>query len=368
MRRLQARGELGGSGRFALGSGPRLGALRRARHLAAGIALVASATALWAQDVPLSLAQALDLAQQQNLDILAQRARMDAEVARAQGVKRTGWPRLSLVSGWSRTNTRSMVFAQKLNAREFTQDDFAIDRLNSRDALSHLTTTLLADVPVDVSGRVKARAEAQSSSGRAADALTDETTQNVRLRVVEAYRRAALALRVVDVAERTLASARAREADVERGSARARPCARTFSGCGPGAGNGRPTSRTAEPMARSLSRCSRALSVRPGNRLRGGAGPDRDPGHRLVPVLLRAPGDPLADPPVTDRHLAWPLGLRRLLHRHLVALGYWVHAGFLLFTAFVGANLFQSAFTNACPAMTAFRRLGVPDAGSPVRR
>jgi hypothetical protein len=51
-----------------------------------------------------------------------------------------------------------------------------------------------------------------------------------------------------------------------------------------------------------------------------------------------------------------------------VALGYWVHPGFFLFTAFVGANLFQSAFTSACPAMAVFRRLGLPDAGSPVRR
>ena len=51
-----------------------------------------------------------------------------------------------------------------------------------------------------------------------------------------------------------------------------------------------------------------------------------------------------------------------------VALGYWVHPGFLVFTAFVGANLFQSAFTNACPAMTLFRRLGLPDSGHAVRK
>jgi hypothetical protein len=42
-----------------------------------------------------------------------------------------------------------------------------------------------------------------------------------------------------------------------------------------------------------------------------------------------------------------------------VALGYWVHPAFFLFTAFVGANLFQSAFTNACPAMAVFRKLGL---------
>lgn len=51
-----------------------------------------------------------------------------------------------------------------------------------------------------------------------------------------------------------------------------------------------------------------------------------------------------------------------------VSLGYWVHPGFLVFTAFVGANLFQSAFTNACPAMALFRRLGLVDAGHPVHR
>jgi len=36
----------------------------------------------------------------------------------------------------------------------------------------------------------------------------------------------------------------------------------------------------------------------------------------------------------------------------------------LLFTAFVGANLLQSAFTNACPAMTIFRKCGLKDAGA----
>ena len=42
-----------------------------------------------------------------------------------------------------------------------------------------------------------------------------------------------------------------------------------------------------------------------------------------------------------------------------VALGYWVHPGFFLFTAFVGLNLFQSAFTNTCPAMAIFRKMGL---------
>jgi len=46
-----------------------------------------------------------------------------------------------------------------------------------------------------------------------------------------------------------------------------------------------------------------------------------------------------------------------------VALGYWVHPAWFLFTGFVGLNLFQSAFTNWCPMMTILRRMGVGAAG-----
>jgi outer membrane protein len=179
------------------------------------LTLMASAVPLGAQEVPLSLAQALDLAERHNPEVLARRARTEAEATRAQAVKRTSWPRLSLASGWSRSDTPALVFAQKLNAGDFTQDDFAIDRLNSPAALSHLTTTLVAEVPVDAFGSIKARAEAQSSSGRAEKEQADESVQDLRLRVVEAYRRAALAQRVVEVGERALAGARAREADME---------------------------------------------------------------------------------------------------------------------------------------------------------
>jgi hypothetical protein len=44
-----------------------------------------------------------------------------------------------------------------------------------------------------------------------------------------------------------------------------------------------------------------------------------------------------------------------------VALGWFVHPAFFLFTAFVGANLLQSAFTKTCPMISLLRRLGVPD-------
>jgi hypothetical protein len=42
-----------------------------------------------------------------------------------------------------------------------------------------------------------------------------------------------------------------------------------------------------------------------------------------------------------------------------VALAHFHNPNWLWFTAFVGANLFQSAFTDWCPMMAILRKLGV---------
>ncbi len=44
-----------------------------------------------------------------------------------------------------------------------------------------------------------------------------------------------------------------------------------------------------------------------------------------------------------------------------VALGWFVHPAFFLFTAFVGLNLLQSAFSHWCPMMTILRKLRVKE-------
>jgi hypothetical protein len=45
-----------------------------------------------------------------------------------------------------------------------------------------------------------------------------------------------------------------------------------------------------------------------------------------------------------------------------VLLGIYVSPYFLWFTLFVGANLFQSAFTNWCPMMAVLRKSGLREA------
>jgi len=44
-----------------------------------------------------------------------------------------------------------------------------------------------------------------------------------------------------------------------------------------------------------------------------------------------------------------------------LALGYWVHPGFFLFTAFVGANLLQSSFTGLCPLQSILKKAGIAE-------
>jgi len=57
-----------------------------------------------------------------------------------------------------------------------------------------------------------------------------------------------------------------------------------------------------------------------------------------------------------DRYLRLIAGLFVVLS---VVLGMYVDTRFFWFAAFVGLNLFQSAFTNWCPMMTILRKAGV---------
>lgn len=44
-----------------------------------------------------------------------------------------------------------------------------------------------------------------------------------------------------------------------------------------------------------------------------------------------------------------------------LALGHWVNPNFYYFTAFVGVNLLQSAFTKWCPMISLLRALGLKE-------
>jgi len=179
-----------------------------------GAALGAAAVAQ-AEDVPLTLAEALALADKANPELQAAAARVEAQAARTESVQRMKWPRLGVSMGWSRMDMPAGVFANKLNSGEFTMADFDVARINDPSALNHLGTNLSLEVPIDVFGKVGTMAGAMAAHGDAATAGTRDATQEIRMRVVEAYRQAEMAGRAALVTERVVGVAKAREAEIQ---------------------------------------------------------------------------------------------------------------------------------------------------------
>jgi hypothetical protein len=68
----------------------------------------------------------------------------------------------------------------------------------------------------------------------------------------------------------------------------------------------------------------------------------------------------------TERYIRIFAGAFVLLSLALGVSGspFFVDANWLWFTAFVGANLFQSGFTRLCPLDTILRKLGVKTGGA----
>jgi len=165
--------------------------------------------------IPISLAEALALAAEQNPDLAAARAQAEAAGAGAEAARRGHLPRVDLSTGWSYSDIPSAVFAHKLDAGEFTAGDFAISRLNDPAGLGHLGSALAVEAPIDAFGKIRTAAESAAARAQSAEAQVEEGLLDLRLQVALAYRRAALARRAVGVTERALKGARSREGDVE---------------------------------------------------------------------------------------------------------------------------------------------------------
>ncbi len=178
------------------------------------VCLLAAATS-HADDVPVTLHEALAIAERDNPELQAAGVRVEAQVARAESVRRMLWPRLGLSSNWTRTDMPAAVFANKLNSGQFSAADFDVARINEPGALSHLGSSLSLQLPIDAFGKVRTMAGALSASGDAAAAGRRDALQEIRMRVVEAYRNAETARRAVGVTARMLDVARAREAEMQ---------------------------------------------------------------------------------------------------------------------------------------------------------
>jgi outer membrane protein len=179
------------------------------------ITLLAAAGLARAEDRPVTLAEAVAIAEKANPELQAAAARIEAQLARTESVQRMSWPRATVQSTWSRMDLPAGVFANKLNSSQFAAADFDPTYLNNPGALNHLGTNALVEVPIDVFGKVGTVAGAMSAYGDAASAGRRDAIQEIRMRVAEAYRQAEMAGRAVAVTEKVLAVAKARESEIE---------------------------------------------------------------------------------------------------------------------------------------------------------
>jgi len=177
--------------------------------------LSAFCTAVRAEERPVTLSEAVALAEKANPELQAAALRIEAQAARTEAVQRMRWPRASVQSTWSRMDLPAGVFANKLNSGQFGAADFDPSYLNNPSALDHLGTSALVEVPIDVFGKVGTMAGAMRAYGDAGDAGRRDATLEIRMRVAEAYRQSEVAGRAVAVTGKALAVARAREAEIE---------------------------------------------------------------------------------------------------------------------------------------------------------
>jgi outer membrane protein TolC len=168
-----------------------------------------------AQEV-LTLDRAVAEALARNPVVLRAQAAMDEAEAGAAAAKAQFYPRVSFSESWQRSNQPVFAFSSLLGAREFTQADFAIDRLNDPGATPAFTGRVLVSQVV-FDGRIGAEVSRGARLGDEARAALDAVRATVAIDVTRIYGR----ILAAEAAGRAADSAvRAAEEDLARADRR----------------------------------------------------------------------------------------------------------------------------------------------------
>jgi len=189
------------------------------RVLASTILLLA----VVAQPIPaqtrLTLADAVSRARAQSPEA---RASMAAEREAAERViqARAGyWPRVDFAESWQRGNQPVFVFSSLLSQRQFTAENFQIDRLNNPDPVNNWKSAFLVQQLVFDGGGTRAGVRSAALGKDVASAARQQVGNSLAVAATEAFghvlrvasqKRAAVA--AVEAAQRDLEVARNRRA------------------------------------------------------------------------------------------------------------------------------------------------------------
>ncbi len=159
----------------------------------------------------LSLEQAVRLALQNNSLMKASELGVEAAQARVRVAIAAYLPKVSFDHTVTGSNNPVYVFGSLLTQRRFTQDNFALDRLNAPSPLSNFQNRFSVAQSLFDFGRTRARV-AQSRLGSShSEKELEATRSHLIFRVVKSYYEALLTREMVQVAEAAVRSARAAE-------------------------------------------------------------------------------------------------------------------------------------------------------------
>jgi len=168
--------------------------------------LILLALPLFAQN-PLSLEEAVRIALNEHPSIEASTAKADAAGTRVKQAHGGYLPRLNWQETVDGSNNPIYVFGSKLTQRNFTMNDFAIDRLNAPGFYNNFQTQLSLEQTIYDAGQTKNQKKAAQLGQVIASEQIRSTSQQVIARVVQTYHGAVLAAESLKVAQEAVKSA-----------------------------------------------------------------------------------------------------------------------------------------------------------------
>jgi outer membrane protein TolC len=154
-------------------------------------ALTLASAALHAQESaqvsPVTLAQAVQSALQQNPAFRTSQDDADAARARLKQVQSAWYPRFDFHQDFTRGNNPIYVFGTKLTQRQFTAADFALNRLNTPTPLDNFQTRFDGQWRLFDSGQTLFHQRSAKKLVTVTDFQIEQARQDLILEVVRAY-------------------------------------------------------------------------------------------------------------------------------------------------------------------------------------
>ena len=158
---------------------------------------------------PLSMAEAIQIAVEQNPEIKAARFQMDAVKSNSLKSQSGFYPQLNFSQSFNRTTNPMWAFGTKLNQSVITQADFNPVSLNDPDAINNFASTFALSWSIYKGGRTKLGWEQAKQNLSIASLTLERTRQNVIARTAAAYVGLVLAQKNIMVIKQALETATA---------------------------------------------------------------------------------------------------------------------------------------------------------------